>query len=59
MMSSDTITIVEASSAERVLGTVDAISAPEVVYPGAIYLHEGDSYFVRALDLLASRENHV
>jgi DEAD/DEAH box helicase domain-containing protein len=53
MMSSDTVTIVEATGPDRVLGTVDAISAPEVVYPGAIYLHEGDSYFVRALDLLA------
>lgn len=53
MMSSDTVTIVEADRGERVLGTVDAISAPELVYPGAIYLHEGDSYFVRALDLVA------
>lgn len=53
LMSSDTVTIVEDSARERVLGTVDAISAPEVVYPGAIYLHEGASFFVRSLDLIS------
>ncbi len=53
LMSSDTVTIVEDSAGERVLGTVDAISAPEVVYPGAIYLHEGASFFVRSLDLVS------
>jgi DEAD/DEAH box helicase domain-containing protein len=34
-----------------VIGTVDAISALELVYPEAIYLHEGETYFVRNLDL--------
>ncbi len=34
-----------------VIGTVDAISALELVYPEAIYLHEGETYFVRTLDL--------
>jgi len=34
-----------------VLGTVDSISAPELVYPEAIYLHEATTYFVRELDL--------
>ncbi len=33
-----------------VIGQVDAISAPELVYPSAIYLHQADSYVVRALD---------
>ncbi|HKQ56607.1 MAG TPA: Zn-binding domain-containing protein, partial [Candidatus Eisenbacteria bacterium] len=36
---------------ERVIGTVDAISALELVYPEAIYLHEGETWFVRTLDL--------
>jgi DEAD/DEAH box helicase domain-containing protein len=41
------------SSAPRsnVIGTVDAISALELVYPEAIYLHEGETFFVRTLDL--------
>ncbi len=32
------------------LGQVDSISAPELVYPEAIYLHQADSYIVRELD---------
>jgi DEAD/DEAH box helicase domain-containing protein len=35
----------------EVIGTVDAISALELVYPEAIYLHEGETFFVRTLDL--------
>ena len=35
---------------KRVIGNVDAISAPELVYPQAIYLHEGKSYLVKSLD---------
>ena len=35
----------------EVIANVDAISAPELVYPQAIYLHHGESYFVRELDL--------
>ena len=50
-LSDDTFTIVDATRENAVVGTVDAISAPEVVYPGAIYLHEGESYYVRSLDL--------
>ena len=34
-----------------VIANVDAISAPELVYRQAIYLHNGESYFVRELDL--------
>ena len=30
---------------------MDAISAPELIYPEAVYLHNGESYFVRELDL--------
>ena len=35
----------------RVIGTVDAISGLELVYPEAIYLHEGETWFVKELDL--------
>lgn len=34
------------------IANVDAISAPELVYPEAVYLHNGQSYFVRELDLV-------
>jgi len=34
-----------------VLANVDAISAPELVYPEAVYLHNGETYLVRELDL--------
>ncbi len=47
----NTFTIVDASRNNEVLGTVDAISAPELVFPEAIYLHEGRSYYVQKLDL--------
>ncbi len=50
-LSMDTVTIVDAADQDRVIGTVDAISAPELVYPEAIYLHEGETYFVQELDL--------
>ena len=50
-MSDDTYTIQDASRGSRVIGTVDAISGLELVYPGAIYLHEGESWWVRDLDL--------
>ncbi len=35
----------------EVIANVDAISAPELVYPEAVYLHDGESYLVRELDL--------
>lgn len=35
----------------EVIANVDSISAPELVYPQAVYLHNGESYFVRKLDL--------
>ena len=50
-MSDDTYTIVDATHANAVIGTVDAISGLELVYPDAIYLHEGETWWVRALDL--------
>ena len=36
----------------QVIANVDAISAPELIYPEAVYLHNGESYFVRELDLV-------
>jgi DEAD/DEAH box helicase domain-containing protein len=49
--SDGTYTIMDSSQGNRVIGTVDAISAPETVYPGGVYLHEGDTYLVRRLDI--------
>ncbi len=40
-----------AHDASEVIANVDSISAPELVYPEAVYLHNGESYFVRQLDL--------
>jgi DEAD/DEAH box helicase domain-containing protein len=50
-MSDDTYTICDQSRANAVIGVVDAISGLELVYPEAIYLHEGETWFVRSLDL--------
>lgn len=50
-MGNDTYTIQDGTQGHRVVGTVDAISAMELIYPEAIYLHEGVSHWVRALDL--------
>jgi DEAD/DEAH box helicase domain-containing protein len=35
----------------RLLGTVEAARAPATVHPGAVYLHQGISHVVTALDL--------
>ena len=35
----------------RLLGTVEAARAPATVHDGAVYVHQGDTYVVRALDL--------
>lgn len=51
--SDDTYTIMDVSRGNQVIGVVDSISAPETVYPGGVYLHEGDTYLVRDLDLEA------
>lgn len=50
-MSDDTYTIVDATRDNAVIGTVDAVSGLELVYPDAIYLHEGGTWWVRKLDL--------
>ncbi|GAA4909924.1 DEAD/DEAH box helicase domain-containing protein [Stackebrandtia albiflava] len=43
------IDVIETESGE-LLGTVDAGSAHTLVHPGAVYLHQGDSYLVDRLD---------
>jgi DEAD/DEAH box helicase domain-containing protein len=53
MVSSDTYAIADASAGGKVIGHVDSISAPELVYPQAVYLHEGGSYLVKEMDQAA------
>ena len=55
-VSEDTYAIVDVSGSEQtVIGEIDAISAPVLVYPGAVYLHGGESYVVRDLDVEGKR----
>lgn len=49
--SDNTVTIVDAGAANAVLGTLDYESALEQLYPEAVYLNRGETYFVRELDL--------
>jgi DEAD/DEAH box helicase domain-containing protein len=44
------VRVVERSTG-RVLGTVDAEASHAAVHAGAVYLHQGESYLVRDLDL--------
>ena len=51
----------ELDHTNEVIANVDAISAPELIYPEAVYLHNGESYFIRSLDLenkVAHAERH-
>ncbi len=51
MVSQDPFTIIDKSRGRNeALGQVDSISAPELVYPEAVYLHAGEAYLVRELD---------
>ncbi len=52
-ISDDTFTIVDQTEKQRVIGVVDAISAPELVYPQGVYIHDGETYLVRELDMQA------
>lgn len=50
-ISNATFAIVDITGGRNeVIGQVDSISAPELVYPEAIYIHQGESYIVRVLD---------
>ncbi len=44
------VAIVE-SGTGRVLGSTEAGQAPATVHPGAVYLHQGETYLVDSLDL--------
>lgn len=48
--SPDTVSILDADVG-RLIGTVESASACRLVHPGAVYLHQGESWLVRALDL--------
>ena len=52
-ISEATYAIMDTSRGNEVIGTVDSISAPELVYPGGVYLHEAETYLVRKLDMEA------
>ncbi|MGV9712677.1 DEAD/DEAH box helicase [Gordonia sp. NPDC003424] len=39
------------STSSRLLGTVDSGRAPSTVHPGALHIHQGESYVVDELDL--------
>ncbi len=45
------IALREPGGRESLLGTIDDRTAFALVHPGAIYLHEGETYLVRELDL--------
>lgn len=50
-ISDDTYTIMDVTRDQEVIGNVDEASALELLYPEAIYLHGGRTYYVRELDL--------
>ena len=45
-------TIIEERADNRVIGTIDETSAYMQVYPQAIYMHAGETYFVNTLDIV-------
>ncbi|MFA5864297.1 MAG: DEAD/DEAH box helicase [Phycisphaerae bacterium] len=51
-ISESTFTIIDTTGGQdRSIGSIDGISAPEQLYPSAVYLHEGESFVVKNLDL--------
>jgi len=54
-MAENTYTLVDTSSSSetgnRVIGTIDELSAFEQVHPEAVYMHEGETFLVSDLDL--------
>jgi len=44
-------TIVDSSDNDKVIGTIDQLSAYPIAHPEAIYFHNGESYYVDDLDL--------
>lgn len=54
--SAETVTLqAEEDGFTTTIGSVDIPSAPNLVHPGAVYIHEGQVYLVEDLDL----ENHL
>ncbi|MCC6148473.1 MAG: DEAD/DEAH box helicase [Anaerolineaceae bacterium] len=43
--------VVQHEDGNKIIGQVDATSAHWMVHPGAVYLHEWDTYLVKTLDL--------
>ncbi len=50
-ISENTFTIIDESAGNRSIGTMEEQSAWQQLYEQAIYLHEGETYFVRELNL--------
>lgn len=50
-MSESTYTIVDTTTGHKVIGTTDELSAFMQLHTEAIYMHEGDTYFVSELNL--------
>ena len=50
-ITSHSFTIVDKSDNDKVMGTIDQISAYPITHPEAIYFHNGESYYVEDLDL--------
>lgn len=48
--SPDNVVIVDTTEKERVIGEVDLFSAPILVHDEAIYIHEGEQFYVEQLD---------
>ena len=46
----DHIVIQDVAAEPRVIGQIDRETAPLMVYEGAVYLHEGESYLIESLD---------
>jgi DEAD/DEAH box helicase domain-containing protein len=49
-ISDNTYNIIDEAEGHRTIGTMDEISAWQQLYTQAIYLHEGETYFVRELN---------
>ncbi len=50
---------VDGEEESHIIGTVDQSSATWMVHPGAVYLHEGQTYLVKSLDLENSEANLI
>lgn len=47
----DNNVLIEDSDSGKALGEIDKFDAPPILHPGAIYMHQGDTYLVLSLDL--------